>query len=139
MDSATITLVQDSFAKVRPIAETAAEIFYADLFTSAPEVRPLFKGDINAQGMKLMTTLGVVVNGLRDLDTIVPVAQELARKHVDYGVEAAHYEAVGASLLRTLEQGLGPDFTPEVKDAWVTAYGTLSSVMIEAGYGDAAG
>ncbi len=136
MDDQTIALVQDSFAKVRPISETAGELFYADLFTSAPEVRPLFKGDINEQGMKLMATLSVVVNGLKDLDKIVPVAQDLARGHVAYGVKEEHYEAVGASLLRTLEQGLGQDFTPEVKAAWVDAYGTLSSVMIDAAYGE---
>ncbi|MCA0044461.1 globin family protein [Celeribacter litoreus] len=136
MDDKTISLVQDSFAKVKPIAETAAEIFYADLFTSAPEVRPLFKGDMSEQGMKLMGTLAVVVNGLRDLDAIVPVAQQLAIKHVDYGVKAEDYDKVGASLLRTLDQGLGQDFTPEVREAWVTAYGTLSSVMVAAAYGE---
>ncbi|WP_226554285.1 globin family protein [Celeribacter naphthalenivorans] len=134
MDIQTIALVQDSFAKIRPMSETAGELFYADLFTSAPEVRPLFTGDINAQGMKLMATLGVVVRGLSDLGAILPVAEDLARKHVDYGVEPAHYDAVGASLLRTLEQGLGADFTPDVREAWVTAYAALSAVMISAAY-----
>jgi nitric oxide dioxygenase len=135
MDDKTISLVQDSFAKVKPIADTAADIFYTDLFETTPEVKPFFKNDMSEQGAKLMATLGVVVNGLRDLDKIVPVAQNLARGHIDYGVKAEHYEAVGASLLRTLEKGLGDDFTPDVKSAWETAYGTLSSVMIEAAYG----
>ena len=130
-----ITLVQHSFAKVAPITETAAEIFYADLFATAPEVRPLFKGNMNEQGMKLMTTLGAVVNGLRDLDRIVPMAEELAVRHVAYGVEPGHYDAVGASLLRTLGQGLGGDFTPEVETAWRAAYATLAGVMIAAAYG----
>lgn len=136
MDTNTITLVQTSFAKVKPISETAGELFYADLFATAPEVRPLFKGNMGEQGMKLMATLGVVVNGLNDLEKIVPVAEALARKHVDYGVEPAHYDAVGASLLRALEQGLGPEFTSDVKAAWVSAYGTLSGVMIAAAYGE---
>jgi hemoglobin-like flavoprotein len=134
MDDATIQKVQGSFAKVEPIKATAAEIFYADLFASAPEVRPLFMGPMNVQGMKLMATLGVVVKGLGDLDKIVPVAQSLAVRHLDYGVEPQHYDAVGASLIRTLEQGLGPDFTPEVRDAWIAAYATLSNVMKDAAY-----
>lgn len=135
MNDAQITLIQDSFSKVVPIKDTAAEIFYADLFETAPEVKPYFAhSDMKEQGAKLMATLGVVVNGLRDLEKIVPVAQQLAIKHVDYGVKPDDYSKVGASLLRTLEKGLGEAFTPDVKDAWTAAYGTLSGVMIDAAY-----
>jgi nitric oxide dioxygenase len=139
MDDKTITLVQESFAKVVPIKDAAAEIFYADLFETAPEVKPYFaNSDMKDQGSKLMATLGAVVNGLRDLDKIVPVAQKLAIGHVDYGVKPEDYDKVGASLLRTLEKGLGDAFTPEVKEAWTTAYTTLAGVMKEAAYPSAA-
>jgi len=135
MNETQISLIQDSFAKVVPIKDAAAEIFYADLFETAPEVKPYFaNSDMKEQGSKLMATLGVVVNGLRDLDKIVPVAQQLAVKHVDYGVQAADYDKVGASLLRTLEKGLGDGFTPDVKEAWTVAYTTLSDVMKTAAY-----
>ena len=135
MNDNQITLIQDSFAKVVPIKETAAELFYEDLFETAPEVKPYFaKTDMKEQGAKLMAMLGVVVNGLRDLDTIVPAAQELAVRHVDYGVKAEDYDKVGASLLRTLEKGLGEAFTDDVKEAWTAAYGTLSTVMKDAAY-----
>ncbi len=136
MNEDQIKLVQESFAKVVPIKDAAAEIFYADLFETAPEVKPYFaKTDMAKQGGVLMATLGVVVNGLRDLDKIVPVAQELAKRHVAYGVKAKDYDSVGGSLLRTLEKGLGDDFTPETKAAWTTAYTTLSGVMVDAAYG----
>lgn len=132
MTPSQIDLVQESFRKVVPIADTAAELFYGRLFTIAPEVKPLFKGDMRQQGKKLMGTLAVVVGGLRDLPAILPAARSLAGRHVDYGVKAEHYAPVGAALLWTLEQGLGADFTPEVKAAWSEAYGLLSGVMIEA-------
>ncbi|MDF1803958.1 globin family protein [Thalassovita sp.] len=138
MEDVQIQLVQDSFAKVAPIKAQAAEIFYARLFDIAPEVKPYFKGNMSDQGMKLMTTLGVVVNGLRDLEKIVPVAQQLAVKHVDYGVRPQDYGSVGEALIYTLETGLGDAFTPEVKTAWGAAYTTLSSVMIDAAYPAAA-
>lgn len=135
MNDAQITLIQESFAKVVPIKDTAAELFYGDLFETAPEVKPYFaNSDMKEQGSKLMATLAVVVNGLRDLDKIVPVAQKLAVDHVKYGVKAEDYAKVGASLLRTLEKGLGEAWTPEVKEAWVTAYTTLSGVMVDAAY-----
>ena len=138
MNDDQITLVQESFAKVVPIKDAAAEIFYNRLFEIAPAVKPMFKGDMAEQGAKLMTTLGVVVNGLRDLDKIVPVAEKLAVGHIDYGVTAEHYESVGAALLFTLKTGLGDDFTADVEAAWTTAYTTLSSVMINAAYKTAA-
>jgi len=134
MTPAQIDMIQASFAKVAPIAETAADIFYTRLFEVAPEVKPMFKGDIKEQGKKLMTTLGVVVNGLKNLDAIVPVAQKLAVQHVDYGVKPEHYTVVGESLIFTLEKGLGDAFTDELKEAWLVAYTTLSGVMIDAAY-----
>ena len=137
MNDADITLIQNSFAKVVPIKDAAAEIFYGDLFETAPEVKPYFaKTDMSEQGTKLMTTLGVVVNGLRDMDKILPVAAELAKGHVNYGVKAEDYEKVGASLIRTLEKGLGDEFDTPTRDAWIGAYGALSGAMIAAAYGE---
>jgi hemoglobin-like flavoprotein len=130
-----IALVQDSFKKVVPISEAAASIFYSRLFEIAPDVKPMFKGDIKEQGRKLMATLGVVVTGLTRLETVLPAASALAKKHVDYGVKAEHYAPVGAALLWTLEKGLGEAWTPELADAWATAYGTLSGYMISEAYG----
>jgi len=129
-----VALVQASFAKVAPIAEQATALFYGRLFETAPETRALFHGDITLQGQKLMGAIATVVTSLDDLTPVIPVAQELAKRHVGYGVRADHYRPVGAALLWTLEQGLGSDFTPEVGAAWAAAYGALSGVMIAAAY-----
>ncbi|QTL04495.1 hemin receptor [Aquabacter sp. L1I39] len=132
MTPSQVALVQASFAKVAPIADAAASLFYGRLFEIAPDVRPMFKSDISEQGRKLMATLAVVVNGLAKPESILPAAQALARRHTAYGVTADHYAPVGAALIWTLEEGLGPDFTPDVKAAWVAAYTLLSGVMIDA-------
>jgi hemoglobin-like flavoprotein len=124
-----ITLVQDSFAKVRPIADTAADLFYGRLFEIAPAVRPMFPEDMREQKKKLMAMLGLAVTNLDKPDTVVPALQKLGRQHVAFGTRAAHYEPVGAALLWTLEQGLGPDFTPAVREAWVETYGLVAGVM----------
>jgi hemoglobin-like flavoprotein len=117
-----------------PIQDTAAGLFYQRLFSLDPSVRPMFKGDMREQGKKLMKMLGLIVNSLTRLDELIPVAQEMAVRHVGYGVEAKHYDTVGAALLWTLEQGLGSKFTGEVKAAWAAAYGTLAQVMKDAAY-----
>jgi len=125
-----IKLVQDSFAKVAPISERAAELFYDRLFKVAPQVRSLFPHDMTEQRRKLMATLAVVVNGLSNLDAILPAASALARRHVDYGAESGHFPVVGEALLWTLEQGLGSSWTPDVAAAWTSAYAMLSEFMI---------
>jgi len=125
-----ISLVQTSFAKVAPIAATAADLFYGRLFETAPEVRRMFPDDLAEQKKKLMTMLGMVVGSLIRLDQLLPAVRALGQRHADYGVTAAHFAPVGGALLWTLEQGLGEDFTPEVKDAWTAVYTVLSSLMI---------
>jgi hemoglobin-like flavoprotein len=105
------------------------------LFEIAPALKPLFRGDMTEQGRKLMATLGVVVNGLADLESVLPAASALAKRHVDYGVEAADYQPVGAALLWTLERGLGEQWTPQLATAWTEAYTILSSFMIVEAYG----
>jgi len=130
-----VQLVQQSFAKVAPIADQAAVLFYDRLFETAPQVKAMFPADISEQRKKLMATLAVVVNGLGDLKSVLPAASALARRHVTYGAKAEHYPVVGAALLWTLEKGLGEGWTPAVADAWTSAYGTLSGFMIAEAYG----
>lgn len=125
-------LVQSTFLQVAPIAPKAAELFYGRLFELDASLRPLFKGDMAEQGAKLMKTLGYCVNGLDDLGAIVPAVEALGQRHVGYGVKPEHYGTVGAALLWTLAQGLGPAFTDEVKDAWATVFGILASTMQKA-------
>jgi nitric oxide dioxygenase len=82
-----------------------------------------------------MTTLAVVVNGLTNLEMILPAASSLARRHVSYGVKPAHYASVGEALLWTLEKGLGDAWNAQTASAWATAYQTLSGFMIREAYG----
>jgi nitric oxide dioxygenase len=84
-----------------------------------------------------MATLAVVVNGLTKLEAILPAARALAKRHVEYGAQPAHYPVVGETLLWTLERGLGPEWKPEVAEAWTSAYATLSTFMIGEAYGQA--
>lgn len=129
---AKIKLVQDSFAQVEPIAEKAAEIFYSKLFEKDPSLKSLFKGDMKAQGQKLMSMIATAVNGLKNIDAIVGAVQDLGKRHVGYGVEDSHYDTVGAALIETLEAGLGDAFTPKVKAAWIEVYTLLATTMKDA-------
>jgi hemoglobin-like flavoprotein len=130
-----IKLVQESFAKVAPISEQASVIFYDRLFDVAPAVKSMFPADMTEQRKKLMATLAVVVNGLSNLESILPAASALAVRHISYGAKAEHYPVIGAALLWTLEKGLGEAWTADIAAAWTAAYGTLSGYMISQAYG----
>ncbi len=127
-----IVLVQESFKKVVPIKDLAADMFYNRLFTLDPSLRPLFKGDMKEQGRKLMAMIATAVGGLTQLESIVPAVEALGQRHGEYGVQPSHYGTVGEALMWALEQGLGEAFTDDVREAWVATYGILSSTMIAA-------
>ena len=124
-------LVQDTFAQVAPISETAAKLFYDRLFLLDPTLRPLFKGDMQEQGRKLTQMIAVAVGGLDDLDLLRSAIRALGRRHAGYGFQPAHYDTVATALLWTLEQGLGDAFTPEAREAWATVYGILAGTMLD--------
>jgi hemoglobin-like flavoprotein len=130
-----VKLVQDSFAKVAPISEQAAVIFYDRLFEVVPMVKPMFPADMTEQRKKLMATLAVVVNGLANLEAVLPAASALAKRHVGYGAKPEHYPVVGGALLWTLQKGLRDAWTSDVATAWSAAYGVLSGYMISEAYG----
>lgn len=127
-----IGLIKITWEKVFPIADKAAELFYGKLFELDPNLKPLFSGDMVEQGKKLMSTINLVVEGLENLEELVPAVQDLGIRHVGYGVKDEHYDTVAEALLWTLGQGLGDDFTDEVKDAWTAAYVVLATTMKDA-------
>ena len=124
-----IELVQSSFAVIAPIADDAAALFYRRLFEIDPSLESMFKGDMAEQRRKLMFMLTAAVKGLPRLDRLIPVLEDLGRRHVHYGVVDRHYETVGQALIWTLEKGLGSAFTPDVREAWITVYGVLAATM----------
>ena len=124
-----ITIVQDTFATIAPIADDVAVLFYLRLFELDPTLQAMFKTDMADQRRKLMQILTVAVKGLNHLDRLIPSVEDLGRRHTRYGVVDKHYETVGAALLWTLERMLGKAFTRETRDAWAAVYSVLSTTM----------
>ena len=132
MNSEQIAAVQESWVAVEGISDQAAALFYEKLFAMDPSLESLFKGDMQEQGKKLMSMIGVAVKGLSRLDTIVPAVQQLGIRHAGYGVKDADYDTVAGALLWTLEQGLGDAFTADLKQSWTEAYVLLATTMKDA-------
>lgn len=129
MNPEQIKLIQDSFAKIAPVSDRAAGQFYVRLFEIAPELRPLFKGEMGEQGRKFMSTLTILVTGLKRFEELKPSLGALARQHASYGVRSEHYRPLGEALIWALEQGLGDAFTAEMREAWQAAYAAIADTM----------
>lgn len=126
-----IALVKSTFVYALPISDAVASDFYARLFAACPHLRRMFAEDMASQRQKLMLTLTAIVSDLDDLDRLVPLVSELARRHTGYGAREEHYAPVGAALVETLRNALGDRFTTEVEAAWGAAYGVLADAMIQ--------
>jgi hemoglobin-like flavoprotein len=129
MDPRQIQLVQTSFARLAGDADGVARAFYARLFAVDPGLRPMFKHDMSAQRHQLMQMLAAAVNGLDDLESLLPTVTALGARHGRYGVRGSHYAAVGQALIDTLRAGLGDDFTPACEQAWTAVHAALSDAM----------
>lgn len=134
MQQESIDLVQSTWSQIKPISTQAAALFYQNLFTADPSLKPLFKGDMVAQGAKLIQMIDTAVGKLQELNKLVPTLQLLAQRHAGYGAQDANNATVGVALLKTLEQGLGSAFPPAAKTAWIEVYGTMAEVMIAASH-----
>lgn len=138
-ESATLTVEEADLLRrtLRRLARTRGEtalLFYDRLFEIAPETRRMFSGDMELQATKIISTLGTIVAELHNHAVLAPIATDLARRHVRYGVREEHYDLVHEALIWTLERSLGGEFTDDVRDVWHKAYGGLAAMMIEAAY-----
>ncbi|MGR3277154.1 globin family protein [Acaryochloris marina NIES-2412] len=135
-----VELLENSFAQVKPVATEFADRFYDNLFTDYPAAKPLFANtDIKQQSKKLLQSLVLVVENLRKPEVLGDALQGLGARHVQYGALPEHYPLVGNTLLKTFEQFLGSAWTDDVKQAWIDAYGAISTIMLDgADYSEAA-
>ena len=137
MTAQEIALIRKSYARVMPIADQAAALFYARLFELDPSLRESISGDRAEQGRKLMHMLAFVVNGLDRLDHLVRAVRHLGLRSSVQPVREDQYETVGEALLWTLAKGLGDEFTLDTRIAWGKTYWMLAETM-KAGVRDSA-
>ncbi len=131
MADLNVDLLEASFQAVAPKAEELGERFYDTLFERYPAVAPLFQNVTRKeQEAKLLASISAIVANLRNPEKLGSYLQGLGRRHVGYGAESAHYDAVGAVLLDTLAEVAGDAWTEEMQQAWTDAFGVIKSVML---------
>lgn len=125
-----VYLLRKSFAIVERHPEVAALVFYRELFLIEPGLRGLFRNDIAAQAAKLMEMLSAAIRLLDEPARLIPVLEDLGRRHAGYGVEARHYAVVRQALVAMLRRVLDRELTPEVRAAWGALYDVVEASML---------
>jgi hemoglobin-like flavoprotein len=125
-----IEQVRDSFDQIWAISSRTAELFYIHLFASAVFVRPLFGTDVEEQKRKYISALANIVASLDSRADLDAAAERLAQQHAEFGVSEVHHEVVGEALFWSLEQELGPRWTPAIAACWHKAYRRLAERMM---------
>ena len=119
------------------LKDQAANIFYTRLFETYPTVRPLFKNDMNVQFKKLFRAVCLVVDGMDNLETLVPILHALGKAHAGFGTVRAHYDAVTECFLWMLNSILAPQMPKnsmvEVTEAWEWALTLIGGIMADGG------
>jgi len=126
-----IPAMRASFGRAAAHGDQVPLWFYSHLFLTHPETRDMFPVSMAHQRDRLFAALGEVMARVDDLDALVPILAQLGRDHRKFGALAAHYPAVGASLLATLEH-FDEDWDDELAASWAEAYGVIADVMIGA-------
>lgn len=127
-----IRLVQASFARLVPEADSVAEIFYMRLLVLAPEIRWPQPPAAIGRGHSFVSVLEALVGALDNPCALAQVCADLAQRSAEREIEPRHYPLIGSVLIEVLHDGLGADFTPEVRHAWLKAYAQILDAMIEA-------
>lgn len=130
MTQLSVPVLRASLAQIEPAALDVARAFYTRLFARHPDVRALFRGDLEAQGVRLMAMIAAGVRLLDRPQELQSALHRLGQRHQGYGVREEHYPAVGSALLDTLAEHLGDEFTPEVREAWSGFYTQVSALML---------
>lgn len=126
--------IRSSYMHLSVDIQRAGDVFYEKLFEIAPETREMFLQDINVQSSKLMSTLGLVVSQLQNTSELEPVINDLALRHLAYGVKEEHYSLVREALISMLRTVLDKSLPDEVLVAWERAYDSMARVMLDAAY-----
>lgn len=126
------TILRQSLDLVASREPVITKRFYEILFDRYPQSQALFgRNATDRQQKMLQDAIVAVVDHVEDATWLEETLTAMGRKHVDYGVTPEMYGWVGTSLLATLAEIAGKEWTPEVEEAWVDAYGAISGLMLK--------
>jgi len=111
-------LLYTSYQKLAAAGPAITTMFYTNLFETAPAIQSLFNTVMITQGVKFRLMLNLMLSVIDQPAELDKLLHELGRRHRAYGVKREDYPVFMDALLRTIQQYLGTDCTPDIEAAW---------------------
>ena len=131
MEQAMIERLESSFNLLAPRSPELVDRFYANLFSKNPGLRPMIPSDMGEQKKKLLASLVLVIENIRNTEKLGQPLQDLGARHVGFGAQAEHYPVVRDTLVSVMADMAGEAWNDQLTQDWNGALDFVSSVMLE--------
>ncbi len=131
MDQPMIERLEQSFKLLVPRGPELVDRFYAHLFSKHPAIRPMFPDDMREQKKKLLASLVLVIENIRNTEKLAQPLKDMGRRHVGYGTQPEHYSVVRDTLVSVMADMAGEAWNDQLSTDWNDALDFVASVMLE--------
>jgi len=131
MNEQIIERLESSFKLVAPRGPEIVDRYYAHFFSQHPELREIFPKDMAEQKRKVLASLVLVVENLRQPEVLQKAVFDLGRRHHHYGTAPEHYADSRDILVMVLGEVAGDAWNNDFEEAWTTALNLIAGIMIE--------
>ena len=130
MTPEAIGLVKASYADVTARPRQLAARFYDELFRAAPNLRPLFPGDLTLLQGHFEAAVALVVRNLDDMSALRESLRDLGAQHVHWGARPEDYVTAREALIAAIG-GLSPSWNATLERHWRSAVTAIIVPMLE--------
>ncbi|MGB7345709.1 MAG: globin domain-containing protein [Pirellulaceae bacterium] len=125
--------ISDSVTKILESEDLLGGQFYDRFFTECPHLKIYFKGVDMSRQSAMLTSAIVLVETVysKPSNGLSPYLRLLGKDHHARGISIDDYTDWTESMLRTLEQFHGDDWTKELEREWYAAITNSVKVMLE--------
>ena len=126
-----IERLETSFNLLAPRGPELMDRFYAHLFSKHPALRPMFPADMAEQKKKLLASLVLVMENIRNAQMLEQPLHDMGRRHVGYGAGPEHYPVVRDTLVSVMADMAGDAWDDQLSSDWNQALDFVASVMLQ--------
>src|SRR5262245_8126168 len=125
-----IAEIRASYAAVAAQPRQLASRFYHEMFSIAPNLRPLFPADLTSLQGHFEAALALVVRNLDEMDALRESLRDLGAQHVHWGARPEDYLTAREALIAAIRT-LSPAWSIALEGHWRAAITAIVVPMLE--------
>jgi len=124
-----VEMLRRSFERALELRPGVTGRFYEILFARFPRARRLFGRPSAEEQLLLLLAVDAVIDLLEDAPWLSSTMRGLGGKYAGQVTDET-YAWIGESLIATLAEALGEEWTPALRSAWAGAYGAVVGLIL---------